>query len=304
MLTAKKLTVGSLFAGIGGFDLAAERAGLEVKWQVEIDDYATRVLDKHWPGATRYRDIRAVNWADVEPVDVLCGGFPCQPHSTAGKRLASADERDLWGEFVRCIRAVRPRWVVAENVAGLLSSEAGRFFGRVLRELAESGYDAEWDCIPASAVGAPHQRDRVWIVAYPAELHSDGGGVYREHASGEVPEPGDGRGASGVLAYAVCERGASGLSGPESRQEGDAAFSIYGGASMGCADVTSADAFAAAGRPRATVSESGWWASEPDVGRVAHGVPARVDRLRGLGNAIVPQVAEWIFRRIIEAEQA
>lgn len=160
------MTVGSLFAGIGGFDLGFERAGFEIKWQVEIDDYAQRVLAKHWPHVRRYGDIRAIDWATVEPVDVLCGGFPCQPHSLAGTRRASDDERDLWGEFARAIRGVRPRWVVAENVPGLLSSESGRFFGRVLGDLAEGGYDAEWDCLPASAFGAHHDRDRVFVAAY------------------------------------------------------------------------------------------------------------------------------------------
>lgn len=160
-------TVGSLFAGIGGFDLGFERAGFAIKWQVEIDEYASRVLAKHWPGVRRYGDIRAIYWGNVEFVDVLCGGFPCQPHSLAGARRASEDERDLWDEFHQAIRILGPRWVVAENVPGLLSSESGRFFGRVLGDLAASGYDAEWDCIPASACGADDLRDRVWIVAYP-----------------------------------------------------------------------------------------------------------------------------------------
>ncbi len=178
------LTVGELFAGIGGFGLGFERAGFQVKWQVEIDDYATRVLEKHWPGVEGFRDVRECGAHNLAPVDVVCGGFPCQPHSLAGRRAASADERDLWGEFARIIREVRPRWVVAENVPGLLSSEDGRFFGRVLRDLAESGYDAEWDCIPASAVGAPHRRDRVWIVAYP-QVGSERAGLREGESSRE-----------------------------------------------------------------------------------------------------------------------
>src|SRR4029450_13011646 len=105
--------------------------------------------------------------AYLEPVDVICGGFPCQPHSLAGRRAGANDERDLWPHFARLIRELEPRWVVAENVPGLLSSDAGRFFGTVLGDLAACGYDAEWDCLPASAFGAPHRRDRVWIVAYP-----------------------------------------------------------------------------------------------------------------------------------------
>ena len=308
------MTVGSLFAGIGGFDLGFSRAGFTLKWQIEIDPFCQAVLAEHWPGVTRYADVRAVHGpladplhheqevgtgaataragrreqpagigtsrgvgrgsstagvldsACLEPVDVICGGFPCQPHSLAGRRGASADDRDLWPEFARLIRDLRPRWVVAENVPGLLSSEAGRFFGAVLGDLAACGYDAEWQSLPASAFGAPHRRDRVWIVAYPtgAGGRYDGGTVPRADA-------GD-----------VADAGLQGLPLAES-EGGDAR--IFQGTDGG-------HSFAGGGQ----------WAVEPDVGRVAHGVPARVDRLRGLGNAIVPPIAEWIARRILAAE--
>src|SRR4030095_13040211 len=102
----------------------------------------------------------------LEPIDVICGGFPCQPHSLAGRRGGATDDRDLWPHFARLIRECDPRWVVAENVPGLLSSDAGRFFGTILGDQAACGYDAEWDCLPAAAFGAPHRRDRVWLVAY------------------------------------------------------------------------------------------------------------------------------------------
>src|SRR5262249_52067973 len=154
------------------------------------------------------------------------------PVSVAGKRLAQADERWLWPEFARVVRALRPRLVLVENVPGLLQ----RGVGDVLGDLAASGYDAEWDCIPASAVGAPHRRDRVWIVA-----HADGAGRAQQRRAPSL-------------------------------------FSEH-----------------------PTIEPTGWWRAEPDVGRVAHGVPARVDRLRSLGNAVVPQVAEWIGRRLMEA---
>ena len=160
------LTVGSLFAGIGGFDLGLERAGMQVKWQVEIDSYCLKVLEKHWPHVRRYTDIKQVDWSTVEPVDLVCGGFPCQPVSVAGKRKGTADERWLWPEFVRCFSVLRPRYIVIENVPGLLTANDGLAFAEVLRDVAACGYDAEWDCIPASAVGAPHWRDRCWAVAY------------------------------------------------------------------------------------------------------------------------------------------
>ena len=162
------MTVGSLFSGIGGMDLGLERAGMRVEWQVEIDEYARRVLTKHWPHVPKYRDITAIDWATVPRIDLLCGGFPCQDLSYAGKRagLREGTRSGLWGEYLRAIRTLRPKYILVENVPGLLVNHA---LGRVLGDLAESGYDAEWDCIPASAIGAPHRRDRVWVTAYPHE---------------------------------------------------------------------------------------------------------------------------------------
>ncbi|HUW15359.1 MAG TPA: DNA (cytosine-5-)-methyltransferase [Anaerolineae bacterium] len=256
------MTFGSLFAGIGGLDLGLERAGMTCKWQVENDAYAVKVLEKHWPHVTRYGDIREVDWTGVEPVDLICAGFPCQDVSVAGKRAGIEGERTgLWTEVIRCFRDLRPRLVLLENVPGLLSLG----FGRVLGDLAEGGYDAEWDCIPAAAVGVPHRRYRVLILA-----HAKGGGVGRE-----------GEGDEDARLGLAC--GGEGLAG--------------GGPYAGVADPNG---------PETLRSPESWlqcdtWATEPDVDRVAHGVPRRVDRLRCLGNAVVPQVAEWIGRRIVEA---
>lgn len=161
----------SLFSGIGGLDLAAEWAGFETVGQCEWADYPTKVLEKHWPDVPRWRDVRDLTAADfsartgLEKVTVVSGGFPCQPHSLAGKRMASADERDLWSELFRVFCETGAKWLVAENVVGLLSSEDGRFFGRILRNLAEVGCDAFWHCYPASAVGAVFARERVALVA-------------------------------------------------------------------------------------------------------------------------------------------
>jgi DNA (cytosine-5)-methyltransferase 1 len=176
---------GSLFAGIGGFDLGLERAGMKCAWQVELGDYATRILENHWPHVTRHRDVRECGQHNLEPVDLICGGFPCQPHSFAGMRKGSDDERDLWEEFARIIRELEPRWVLAENVPGILSTESGRYFGRILRDLAALGYDVEWECIPASVVGAPHRRERIWIFATKrmvpdADRFGCQGSLYRE----------------------------------------------------------------------------------------------------------------------------
>jgi DNA (cytosine-5)-methyltransferase 1 len=258
------LTVGSLFSGIGGLDLGLERAGMEVRWQVEIDPWCQRVLAKHWPKVPRYDDIKAIDWTEVEPVDLICGGFPCQPVSLAGKRLAQADERWLWPEFERCLRVLRPRWALMENVPGLLSAA----MGDVLGDLAALGYDAEWDCIPAAAVGAPHLRYRVLIVA-----HTTGRRTMRLPVRPWKPCTAAPDAVGGGQDVADVQR-------PNGRHMDSGVAEIF--------------------RQEPTPDAShGQWAVEPDVGRVANGVPHRVDRLRGLGNAVVPQVAEWIGRQIM-----
>ena len=161
----------SLFTGIGGIDIAAEWAGFETVGQCEWADYPTRVLEKHWPDVPRWRDVRDVT-ADsfrdktgIQRPTIISGGFPCQPHSLAGRRKASGDERDLWGEFSRVICEIGPMWVVGENVPGLLSSEDGRFFGRVLRDLAQMGYHGGWCSFPAFVEGSEFWGERTFIIA-------------------------------------------------------------------------------------------------------------------------------------------
>jgi DNA (cytosine-5)-methyltransferase 1 len=161
-----------LFAGIGGFSLGLERAGFETVAFCEIDPYCQKVLAKHWPGVPIYDDVRTVSASrlagDGTFPDVVTGGFPCQDISSAGKGAGITGERSgLWSELARIIGDIRPRYAIVENVTALLSGDSGRWFGRVLGDLAEIGYDAEWHCIPASHTGANHRRDRVWIVAYP-----------------------------------------------------------------------------------------------------------------------------------------
>jgi DNA (cytosine-5)-methyltransferase 1 len=353
------LTVGSLFSGIGGIDLGLERAGMESRWFVEWDAHCRNVLARHWPGLPVYGDITTVDWGTVEPVDVLAGGFPCQPVSNAGKRLGTEDARWLWPEFARAIRALAPRYVLVENVAALL----GRGFEHVITDLAALGYDAEWDCIPAAAIGAPHLRDRLWIVAY-----SERGRPQPDRVAGVLAGPsGPAQGEVGqrqrrrdaardrgeTMADSGSRRRGSqqrDLHGRQSdaagsspdvadaprlgeREPTDEADSIatrrearheprHGGQSLAYPDsdgrgpqrdvLTTAWIAAPSGQdtlgrgvdrriPGAT--DAGWWATEPDVGRVAHGVPHRVDRLRSLGNAVVPQVVEWIGRRIVAFDE-
>jgi DNA (cytosine-5)-methyltransferase 1 len=279
---SKPLTFGSLFAGIGGFDLGLERAGMVCKWQVEIDEYATKVLEKHWPAVRRWNDVRTFPPEGDWNVDVICGGFPCQDISVAGKGAGLAGARSgLWYEYARIVGELRPRYVIVENVAALLT----RGMDSVLGTLSSLGYDAEWHVIPAAAVGAPHRRERVWIVAYAAsDGHTRRPEAQRARQACEQErrvrrEP---IGRCEVLADAD-EQGLEGRNRPQDVE-------LLGG--------TRQVRPTRAGRVQGW-DGGRWWSVEPDVGRVAHGVPARVDRLRCLGNAVVPQVVEVIGRAIV-----
>ena len=162
------LTVGSLFSGIGGFDLGFERAGFDIRWQVEIDPFCRAVLSRHWPKVAQYEDVRTVGEQNLERVDCLIGGFPCQDISYAGAGAGLDGERSgLWAEYRRIIRELGPRIVVVENVAALLQ----RGIGRVLGDLAGIGFDAEWSLLSACALGLPHPRQRLFVVAYADSQH-------------------------------------------------------------------------------------------------------------------------------------
>lgn len=154
-----------LFSGIGGFSLGLERAGMETVAFCEQDKFCQKVLKKHWPNVPIYDDVRTIDYDGA--VDLICGGFPCQDISLAGKQGGIYAQRSgLWGECVRHLSYYRPKYAIFENVAALLVGESGKWFSRVLTDLAKCGYDAEWHNIPASAIGAPHRRERVWIIAH------------------------------------------------------------------------------------------------------------------------------------------
>ena len=237
------LTFGSLFSGFGGLDLGLERSGMACKWQVEINDYANTILTKHWPDVPKFRDVRAfpprpispwlgANWRQEFAVDGIAGGFPCQDVSVAGPKVGIDGPRSgLWREFCRIIREIRPRFVVVENTAGLLI----RGMDRVLGDLARIGYDAEWGVLSSCRFGAPHVRQRVFIVAYPAS---------------ERP---------GQLRRLKCQG------------KGEATWSVR------------------------------WQEDQSGIQRELDGVPNRLERCTGIGNAVDPRVAEWIGRRIVEA---
>jgi DNA (cytosine-5)-methyltransferase 1 len=272
----EEITFGSLFAGIGGFDLGFERVGMKCKWQVEIDDYATQVLAKHWPNVHRERDIRQCGKHNLEPVDVICGGFPCQDISYAGSGAGLDGERSgLFFESVRLVRELRPRVVVLENVSALLT----RGLDRVLGTLASLGFDAEWHCIPASHVGAPHIRDRVFIIAYANSRRlSQQSQLHTEQPAGI--ETGTQRDDSERLRDHLADSIGKGLEIRQGENTGGARSIDW-----------------------SIVTRSSWWAAEPCVGRVANGISRRVDRLKCLGNAVVPQVAELIGGQVVKLIQ-
>lgn len=269
-----KLTHVSLCSGIGGIDLAAEWAGFTTVAQCEIDEYASKVLAKNFKGVPNLHDIRTVTNArlrehgiDPNGITVLSAGFPCQPYSLAGKGKGDGDERDLWGEVARCIGEIKPRWFVGENTPGLFARANQRYFKRILADLAALGYSVSWGIWGACDVGAPHRRDRVFIVGKISDTACER------------------RGTDAV------QRGDATESGRETL---DGAIHIGGMQSSGVCGSISDTAQRHARRK--------WWETEPDVGRVANGVPHRVERLRCLGNAVVPQQVYPIFNAIAEAE--
>lgn len=267
----------SLFAGIGGFDLGLERAGMQCVGQVEINPFCQRVLAHHWPEVKRIGDIRNVNGTEFGAVDLVCGGFPCQPFSHAGKRRGKEDDRYLWPEMLRVIKAYRPAWVLGENVAGIVSMA----LDTVLSDLEAQGYQCEAFIIPACAVDAKHERKRVYIVARRRceamdDTESRRCGFWNAShvrtVKRDVNTPAD----AGEI-VADTER----VDGNGTRFDSG---SILGQ------------------RSRTTeIQQPCRWLPEPGVGRVANGVPGRVDRLRSLGNAVVPQVVEVIGRAIRRA---
>ena len=301
------LTVGSLFSGIGGLDLGLERAGMQVIWQSEIDPYACKVLSKHWPEVVNHGDIKKINWEEIEKPNVICGGYPCQPFSTAGKRRGEEDPRHLWPWVREAISRLRPDYAILENVRGHLSMGGLS----VVAELASIGYDCEWRVVSAASVGANHRRDRIIIVAYPQSQYGNVGDNHtRVSAQSEtLSELRNSGGTKNVANSNDSRPHKAQIYSTETRLN---AFSGLGRCSTKVGNSHSkgrqrgiqlSETVAQRSRLDKSSQSTGWsgiWEPEPDVGRVAHGVPSRVDRLRGLGNAVVPQVAELIGRMVID----
>ena len=265
------IKIGSLFAGIGGFELGLERAipGAKTIWQVEQNPFCQKVLAKHWPDAKIYNDVRNITKDTVEPVDILCGGFPCQDISLAGKGEGLHGKKSgLWWEMLRIISELRPPIIVLENVAALLV----RGGCEVVGSLAEIGYCTEWTIISARDFGAPHVRKRWFAVAYPNSLRcrqARNGGISQTcRERSEIQ-----RRRSQISADSDSNRKSS-LQDNEETLE------------------------------RIPRQLQGFWRQKPTQSplcRVDDGIRDRLDRLRALGNAIVPQCSEWVGHQIVRS---
>jgi DNA (cytosine-5)-methyltransferase 1 len=253
------MRVGSLFSGIGGLELGLERAGMHITWQVEVNPWRREHLKKNWPNAAVHEDVREASKENLTAVDLLCGGFPCQDISLANTKGEGLEGKrsGLWSEFARLIGELQPRWVLIENVAALRSKRGG--LPLVLQNLAALGYDAEWHVLPAGAFGAPHKRERLFILAYPA----------------------------GERSQAILKADTGDVEALDA-QEGKPAR--VGGSS----DL----AFWRTGR------QGSFWESEPDLAWLVDGVPDIVERISAYGDAVVPQIPEWIGRQVMQCQSA
>ena len=275
-----------LFSGIGGFALAAKWNGFRTVAFCDCEPYAQAVLKKHWPDVHVHGDIRKVRGDLYAGITLLTGGFPCQPFSVAGKQRGKTDDRYLWPEMLRVIREARPAWIVGENVAGIVNMA----LDTVCADLEAEGYEVESIIIPACAVDAPHRRDRVWIVA-----HSTGGkrGGLQDKSRTQGTQGGDQllRNPSGLFGKLrsknVADSQSVGIQGQ--RPSG-----IEKPQPHGCSAIPMRESKG---------SKQAQWLPEPNVDRVVDGLPNRVGRIRGLGNAIVPQVAAEIIRCIVEVSK-
>jgi len=318
-----------LFSGIGGFALAAGWAGYNTIGFCEIEDYPRRVLSKRFSGVPIHGDIRELDGSVYRGVSLITGGYPCQPFSAAGKRGGASDDRHLWPQMLRVIKQARPVFVVAENVAGHITLG----LDEVLADLESEGYAGRAIVVPACAVNAPHRRDRVWIIAKSlgnAQNHGFSAKPHHERthktesgptqgAGPDVADSGSGRRQGGELQAGRNEPGlcgtdvgdtdSSGMERPRSEQQ--TARSSRAGEDVAHSEIKRTQGLRASGveesHPHAGQEVplcgherigSSYWETEPAVGRVADGIPSRVDRLRGLGNAIVPQVAYELIRHL------
>jgi DNA (cytosine-5)-methyltransferase 1 len=291
MFGMMKMTHGSLFSGIGGFDLASEWMGWENLFHCEWNEFGQKVLKHYWPSAESFNDITKTDFTKyANKIDILTGGFPCQPYSTAGKRLGKEDDRHLWPEMLRVIREVRPRWVVGENVRGLVNWSGGLVFDEVQADLEAEGYEVQPAILPACAVNAPHRRDRVWFVAYK---------------SGEGLE-----GSSGQGVQRRSKRPANACDEPTTSNTGNTRL-------QGSQDERGIAASRAKRNEQPPRFIQPAWQNFPTQSPICggdDGLPTELDgitfskwrneSIKAYGNAIVPQVAYEIFKAINEMDKS
>ena len=284
-----------LFSGLGGFSLGLEATGgFETVAFCDVEKFPLKVLKKHWPNVKQYKDIKELTYEQIKedtlaPIDIITGGYPCQPFSVAGSQLGEKDKRHLWPDMFRIVKECRPTWVIGENVSGHIKLG----LDTVLQDLESEGYSVRAFSISASSIGANHQRERVWIVAHSnmentrqhgrriestwdTESLGSRTSEETEWSSDSNKINGSSEGAS--LMGESSDTNSQGLQGRRSEQQLRK-------------DETE--------RP---TSWDSWWGVEPDVGRVANGIPHRVDRLKGLGNSLVPAIPYAIGRAILEEE--
>ena len=312
----KKLKILDLFSGIGGFSLGLEATGgFETAAFCEIDPYCRSVLKKHWPGVPIFEDIRKLKGTDIGTVDIITGGYPCQPFSVAGKQKGVEDKRHLWPEYFRLIKECRPTWVIGENVSGHIKLG----LDSVIEDLESEGYATRTFSISASSIGANHKRERIWIVA---NSDSSGSESAQPAIIGEQKNKEIGNGQTDDTA-----RITSGANSTFPEQGGETKMEFMANAygvndAIGGVDRTiqetggsgsidergsgtNANGFSHSSKNETLDSKKqftnqNYWKTEPNVGRVVNGVPNRVDRLKALGNSLVPQIPFYIGQSIIQ----
>jgi len=320
-----------LFSGIGGFSLGLERVGFKTVGFCEVDPYCRLLLQKHWKGVTIHNDIKKLEAKDIkEPIDILTGGFPCQPYSVAGKQKGTDDNRYLWPDMFRVIKEVKPTFVIAENVRGIINIQDGMVFETVCSDLESEGFEIQTFIIPAAGVGAPHKRERVWIVGY--SKHNGSLTTKIERRNNKINDRAE-EGKNTTLepertsrsrdneimenSRRTLRQGASIREKNEDEIRKEDANKFKRSSSSSESHVANTESEQSISeyyreqpgeaseqkqiKSRRSDSRTLWetdWLIEPNVGRVAHGIPGRAHRLRGLGNAIVPKIAEEIGRAI------
>jgi len=277
-----------LFSGIGGFSLGLEATGgFETKAFCDIEKYPRQVLQKHWPHVKQYEDIKELNYerlkADgIDSIDIITGGYPCQPFSIAGRQKGEQDPRHLWPEYFRLVKELRPTWVIGENVSGHIKLG----LDTVIEDLESEDYSVRPFSISASSIGANHQRERIWILAHSrrsqwprAELRGENENETRQENANQFER------SSSTSEVDVANTNDERLQRQwQSRNQFTPRFNPSRESSE---------------EGQGTVGQ-GWWESEPNMGRVAHGIPKRVDRLKSLGNSLVPQIPYYIGKTILE----